>query len=75
MTDLPKPMANKTQEMKDAIEGIFPGTAQAIAEHKCPSCKKGIDPQSFRDRLSRREFGISGLCQECQDSVFGKGEE
>jgi len=26
----------------------------------------------FRDDQSRREFAISGLCQDCQDSVFGK---
>jgi hypothetical protein len=72
--DLPKPMANKTQEIKDAIEDMFPGTAKAIAEHKCPSCKADIDPQSFRDQMSRREFGISGLCQVCQDSIWNRGE-
>jgi hypothetical protein len=67
------PMANKTPEMKEAIESLFPGTAKAIDEHKCPMCKASIDPQSFRDRLSRREWGISGLCQNCQDKMFGKG--
>jgi len=25
----------------------------------------------FKDALSRKEFGISGMCQKCQDSVFG----
>jgi hypothetical protein len=29
----------------------------------------------FRDELSRREYRISGLCQRCQDSVFGGEEE
>lgn len=29
----------------------------------------------FKDELSRREFTISGLCQNCQDAVFGKGGE
>jgi hypothetical protein len=29
----------------------------------------------FRDDVSRREYGISGLCQECQDSVFGVASE
>lgn len=28
----------------------------------------------FRDRTSRDEFRISGMCQDCQDSVFG-GED
>lgn len=27
----------------------------------------------FRDELSAREYYISGMCQDCQDSVFGKG--
>ena len=29
----------------------------------------------FRDVLSRKEFGISELCQECQDKVFVDPEE
>ncbi len=28
----------------------------------------------FRDELSHREHEISGMCQKCQDSVFG-GED
>ena len=35
-------------------------------------------PQSrvtFRDEVSFREFGISGLCQESQDDIFGESEE
>jgi hypothetical protein len=36
----------------------------------CPLCKKPVGV--FRDALSRKEYGISGICQECQDGVFGK---
>lgn len=25
----------------------------------------------FRDDISAKEFRISGLCQKCQDSIFG----
>ncbi len=25
----------------------------------------------FRDAASRAEYGISGMCQECQDKMFG----
>jgi len=35
----------------------------------CGSCK--IKPEDFKDDLSRREFDISKMCQECQDGVFG----
>lgn len=67
---LKKPMSEKTPEMREAIEGIFPGTAKAIEEKKCPTCNKPIG--EFRDLTSRREYLISGMCQACQDSVFGE---
>lgn len=38
----------------------------------CPFCGKKVDENSFRDDLSLKEFKISGLCQTCQDEVFGK---
>ena len=34
----------------------------------CPSCKQPLG--EFKDALSRKEFGISGLCQKCQDKIF-----
>lgn len=37
----------------------------------CPFCKIEINPNDFKDALSRKEFTISGLCQKCQDKVFG----
>ena len=39
----------------------------------CPTCGKDIS--GFRDSLSRREYSISGMCQECQDSVFDADKE
>lgn len=37
----------------------------------CPVCGLVIDPGEFRDALSRKEYVISGMCQRCQDEVFG----
>ena len=31
----------------------------------------GLGVNAFRDDLSKREYAISGLCQVCQDKVFG----
>jgi len=45
----------------------------AVAEASCVTCKGNAT--SFRDALSRKEYTISGLCQPCQDSVFGYSEE
>lgn len=41
----------------------------AKAGKGCVSCGKSAT--TFRDELSRREYEISGLCQDCQDQVFG----
>lgn len=68
-----KPMSEKTPEMRQAIESLFPGTEKAIECNQCPSCHNFIT--MFRDALSRREYEISGLCQDCQDSVFGTDED
>lgn len=66
------PMSEKTPEMVEAIESMFPGTKAAIAAHQCPMCRNLIE--GFRDALSEREYEISGLCQNCQDEIFGGGE-
>ena len=63
-------MSNKSQEMIDAIERIFPGTAEAINENRCPICGKPIG--EFRDKLSIKEYEVSGMCQKCQDDTFGE---
>ena len=41
----------------------------AIDGEFCLDC--GEDAKEFRNAASRREFGLSGFCQECQDNIFG----
>lgn len=50
---------------------------ETIKEDVClrPPIGCGGPATEFKDTLSRREFAISGLCQKCQDSVFGGGDE
>lgn len=36
----------------------------------CPTCSKPIVKDEFRDKLSKEEFDISGMCQKCQDEIF-----
>jgi hypothetical protein len=45
-----------------------------VEQGKCPFCKKDVMavPDAFRNESSLKEYKISGLCQECQDLVFGK---
>jgi hypothetical protein len=46
---------------------------QAITSDVCvpPPIGCGKPATNFRDEISRKEYTISGLCQECQDSIFG----
>jgi hypothetical protein len=45
----------------------------AIDKNVCisPPIGCGKPATIFRDRLSEKEYNISGLCQECQDKIFG----
>ena len=63
------PMSDKTPEIRAVIEGFFPGTAAKIASGLCPCCEFPVG--TFRDEISAKEFEISGLCQTCQDEIFG----
>lgn len=63
----------KSPEMEKALDGltqkIFGRSRNDAACVTCGSTK--IAPEDFRNPISLREFGISHMCQECQDSVFG----
>ena len=65
---------NRSPEMQQVVDAFaknaFGRTAtEAIAQHVCVICGKPIE--GFKDVLSRREYRISGMCQECQDETFG----
>jgi len=49
----------------------FGKEVERVEAGKCPFCGEAVDTKKFRDALSRKEFGISGLCQICQDKTFG----
>lgn len=63
----------KAKEIDDLLTEVTGVSRQDAAKaHICAFCKSPLKP--FRDQLSYKEYTISGLCQACQDSVFG-GEE
>jgi len=71
-------MANPTEKspaITQFLEENF-GRSTAIQENVCVpepiGCGRPVDMSEFRDDLSRREYRISGLCQSCQDAIFGK---
>jgi len=68
-------MMNELEQFKeDSAMSLFGRSREvAIAGGQCVKC--GSHGLEFRDELSRKEHGISGLCQGCQDEIFGGPEE
>mgnify|MGYP003661838729 FL=1 len=66
MTDINKP-----------IFSLFPEKVDRILNGLCVTCDEEISLQALTQMnvISRKEYGISGMCQVCQDSVFSEPEE
>ena len=62
----------KAPELDDLIAAhMGVDRRQAIPSKTCATCGQDVTLDSFKDELSLKEFHISGMCQTCQDSVFG----
>ncbi len=59
-------MSSKLQRLIKAMKLYYKKRNEGL----CPFCSKKVDPNSFKDELSKKELKISGLCQECQDKTF-----
>ena len=57
---------------KIMITAGFEEEVRRVKAGLCFSCKKEVNAEGFKDELSMKEFFISGLCQTCQDEVFGE---
>lgn len=57
----------------DPAYGVITRARQDIPEGQadCVTCGAKVDHTTFRNAISLREYAISGMCQGCQDSVFG----
>ena len=69
--ELPEVYGDKSAPIKDFLEELFPGAAERVRKGDCVGCDRHVTFDSFRDNLSRKEYGISGLCQLCQDKLGG----
>jgi hypothetical protein len=64
--------SEKSPELDEFIDQITPnllGRRGSIESNICATCLKPIG--KFKDKLSEKEYTISGMCQVCQDSIFG----
>jgi hypothetical protein len=63
---------NMNIEQKSCLRALGFGREVAIVEDcRCPSCADRVDEDEFRNEVFMKEFESSGLCQGCQDTVFG----
>jgi hypothetical protein len=60
--------SEKHPEIKKFLDTTFHRTEHIEAD-TCVFC--GNPATEFDDELSKKEFTISGLCQSCQNKVFG----
>ena len=77
MTEWQPQPTEKSSQIDDIFKILYGIDRKAsITKKSCVSCgAENLTEDSFRDELSLREFHISGLCQDCQDKVFGTDEE
>ena len=62
----------KTPEIENLIDATNPSGRKRVDSIKADMCSWCGNPAvEFSDELSRREYRISGFCQECQDKTFG----
>jgi hypothetical protein len=63
----------KSQQMTNFLNAYTSSAFGRIpTDGECVVCGKAVDyEKDFTDVLSRREYVISHMCQECQDSAFG----
>ena len=63
----------KSSEMENLIDSFNPtgrGRVSSIRKNICAWC--GKPAIEFKDDLSKKEYTISGFCQDCQDKTFGE---
>ncbi len=64
---------HKSEPIEQLLTSVFGvDRRKSIRSDVCTFCKKPA--VNFKDELSRREFAISGLCQECQDETFSEDQ-
>ena len=62
--------SHKSEAIEDALKAITGNDRrESINSKVCNWCDAPVG--EFKDALSAKEYGISGMCQGCQDSVFG----
>jgi len=64
----PTPKAPAIDNLLTKLNGI--SRQDAARQRVCATCRKPVT--GFKDALSVKEYRISGMCQTCQDQMFGE---
>jgi hypothetical protein len=65
-------MMNMNIQKKSFLKVLgFRRKATMVKGYRCPLCWERVDKEEFRNEVFIKEFESSGLCQGCQDRVFG----
>lgn len=64
----PTPYAHTRERYFQNVLGV--DRMATIRNNKCTHC--GGDAYWFKDQLSKTEYTISGMCQKCQDDIWGR---
>ena len=67
--------ASKKNPVIESLLTSITGVSRVGAVHEASCVTCGGEARIFRDDLSRKEYTISAMCQDCQDKVFGCEEE
>ena len=68
----------KNQEIENLLTKVSGASrVGAIKTDRCisPPIGCGKSAKEFTDDISKKEFAISGLCQDCQNKLFGGPED
>ena len=57
-------------DLSKPVFSLCPEYADRVIRSQCVTCAEPIG--EFKDSISKKEYSISGMCQNCQDSVFGE---
>lgn len=63
----------KNQFIENIVNEMNPSGRKRLDSIQADICTWcGKPATNFKDTLSRKEYTISGFCQECQDKTFGE---
>lgn len=57
-------------DLNKPVFKIFPQQAKLVELGKCVICAKDIKEEDFIDEISKKEYSISGMCQDCINKTF-----